>query len=133
MNIPVVLSVESLSLIKGLLTSHVHHEDDGRYARALAELNNTVTKNGLARKKKIDKLAARDGYWCFYCKVEFTDELPPTIDHVTPKSLGGSDGLYNLVLACYTCNEDKGGVHGPKSFKPGTPSRPKRVNGNSSS
>ena len=30
------------------------------------------------------------------------------IDHVTPKSQGGSDRLDNLVLSCPTCNRAKG-------------------------
>ena len=28
-----------------------------------------------------------------------------TIDHITPKSLGGSDELENLALACRRCNQ----------------------------
>lgn len=30
-----------------------------------------------------------------------------TVDHRTPKSRGGSDGLANLVFACYACNQRK--------------------------
>lgn len=31
-----------------------------------------------------------------------------TTDHVIPRSLGGSDRLDNLVLACVACNSRKG-------------------------
>ena len=40
---------------------------------------------------------------CWYCG----KEDPSTIEHVTPKSKGGSDNLDNLVLACKKCNSSK--------------------------
>lgn len=46
---------------------------------------------------------------CWYCGLP----LPPfsdwQVDHQTPKTQGGSDGLSNLVPACRTCNARKGG------------------------
>jgi 5-methylcytosine-specific restriction endonuclease McrA len=30
-----------------------------------------------------------------------------TVDHRVPKSRGGTDGLSNLVFACFTCNQRK--------------------------
>lgn len=56
----------------------------------------------------------RDGLICRYCKrpvVETMDESRPdrlTIDHVTPKCLGGTNSLGNLVVACHACNCSKG-------------------------
>lgn len=47
----------------------------------------------------------RDGYRCQYCGVK-THEL--TIDHVIPKSRGGTDSWENLVSACKICNNKKG-------------------------
>lgn len=46
----------------------------------------------------------RDGYRCQYCGA--TDNL--TLDHVIPKSRGGSSTWDNLVTACKTCNSKKG-------------------------
>jgi hypothetical protein len=34
--------------------------------------------------------------------------MPLVIDHITPKSLGGSDDRTNLAASCYRCNEFKG-------------------------
>jgi HNH endonuclease len=34
--------------------------------------------------------------------------MPLTMEHIQPKSLGGSDDLINLAAACYRCNEFKG-------------------------
>jgi 5-methylcytosine-specific restriction endonuclease McrA len=47
---------------------------------------------------------ARDGHKCQYCGA--TRKL--TIDHVIPKSKGGSDDWDNLVVACSSCNIKKG-------------------------
>jgi hypothetical protein len=43
---------------------------------------------------------------CHYCHGAYTDANPPTIDHVVPKSHGGTlnDGW---VLACSRCNANR--------------------------
>lgn len=46
----------------------------------------------------------RDGGKCVYCSSK--DNL--TIDHVLPRSRGGSTSWNNLVTACKTCNSRKG-------------------------
>lgn len=53
---------------------------------------------------KREKVLARDGNLCAYCKREFSDDLPPTFDHVVGLKDGGSDRIENLVLACWPCN-----------------------------
>ena len=48
----------------------------------------------------------RAKYLCEYChSSERLSASRFTIDHITPKSLGGSDDLENLALACRRCNE----------------------------
>ncbi|MGX1131432.1 5-methylcytosine-specific restriction endonuclease McrA [Streptomyces glaucescens] len=42
---------------------------------------------------------------CAYCDVT---DVPLNIEHVIPRSRGGSDRLSNLVLACARCNKAKG-------------------------
>ena len=44
------------------------------------------------------------GRQCVYCDAEHT---PLTIDHIHPKSTGGSDRVSNLTLACFPCNQRK--------------------------
>lgn len=66
-----------------------------------------------------ERLAERDGGWfCHYCQRPLESEphraagpRPPfeaVIDHRTPASRGGPDALWNLVLACRSCNGRKG-------------------------
>lgn len=48
----------------------------------------------------------RAKYVCEYChSPERLSANRFTVDHVIPKSLGGSDNLDNLALACRRCNE----------------------------
>lgn len=47
----------------------------------------------------------RDGFQCQYCGAK---DVPLTIDHVIPRSRGGTDNWENLVCACIHCNNRKG-------------------------
>lgn len=51
-------------------------------------------------------VAQRADYRCEYCRSpEFVNADRFTVDHIYPRSLGGSDDLDNLALACRRCNE----------------------------
>jgi hypothetical protein len=52
-------------------------------------------------------LFERDGDKCFYCRLAM-HRGSATIEHLTPRSWGGSNFLDNLVLACAKCNENRG-------------------------
>ena len=58
----------------------------------------------LRAKPSRNAIYTRDGYKCQYCGA--TRRL--TIDHVIPKSKGGSDDWENLVVASASCNVKKG-------------------------
>lgn len=62
----------------------------------------------LQRRREL--LRERDGNHCWWCDVEFTDELPPTIDHLIPRSQGGIHTVDNCVLACEPCNNARGHI-----------------------
>jgi 5-methylcytosine-specific restriction endonuclease McrA len=50
------------------------------------------------------ELLRRDAYRCQYC----TSTKQLTIDHVIPRSRGGTHTWDNVVIACETCNHKKG-------------------------
>lgn len=88
-----------------------------------------------ARRKRA--LASRDGESCRWCGAALDVTIrglrapsPPraTIDHVVPRSAGGTNGLDNLALSCEPCNQERGGIHrdGAHPHLVGTPSKIRR-------
>jgi 5-methylcytosine-specific restriction endonuclease McrA len=68
----------------------------------------------------------RDNNQCQYCTNYFPEEKL-TMDHVIPKSRGGTNKWTNLVTACKKCNQKKGSKTPEESgMHPiNTPKRPK--------
>lgn len=62
------------------------------------------TRKVNGRKRDIFK---RDSYTCVYCGFA-GDDKELTLDHVVPRSRGGDNTSYNLVTACFPCNNKKG-------------------------
>lgn len=59
----------------------------------------------------------RDSFTCQYCgRKPPNDEC--TLDHITPRSLGGETSWYNCVLACYQCNSQKADRRPEDAFRP---------------
>ena len=84
-----------------------------------------VTRKGFGKNKKIrfsrEHLYLRDLFTCQYCGDTFTNkEL--TIDHVTPRSLGGKTSWENCVAACKPCNHRKGSKYWRPNAEPVRPS-----------
>jgi hypothetical protein len=59
----------------------------------------------------------RQGGRCYWCDVQMvyvaggsTSPVSATIDHVIPKAKGGSEGSFNKVLSCLSCNNLKGSI-----------------------
>lgn len=51
---------------------------------------------------------SRDDFICEYChSAEESSSTLFTIDHILPRSIGGSDELENLALACHRCNNNR--------------------------
>ncbi|PTD93359.1 hypothetical protein C9439_01890 [archaeon SCG-AAA382B04] len=44
-------------------------------------------------------------YECAYCS---KSDVPLEVEHITPKSRGGSDRVSNLTISCVDCNQEKG-------------------------
>jgi len=67
----------------------------------------------------------RDNYICHICgeytdlndKLNQTGSRCPSIDHLKPKSKGGSDYPSNLKTACISCNKSKGNENTPRTLQ----------------
>jgi ssDNA-binding Zn-finger/Zn-ribbon topoisomerase 1 len=54
------------------------------------------------------KVLIRDNFKCVYCgRSPKEDGVKLEVDHLFPKSKGGSDSMDNLVAACWECNQGK--------------------------
>lgn len=50
----------------------------------------------------------RDAFTCRYCgQTPDTEGVKLEVDHITPRSAGGSDEITNLVTSCWACNSGK--------------------------
>jgi len=54
----------------------------------------------------LDRLAEFN-YHCAYCLQPFTDNNPPTQDHMLPLSRGGEHTDSNIIPSCKSCNSQK--------------------------
>ena len=78
---------------------------------------------GYADKKAY--LFEREQGCCIYCSIH-ASKAKMEIEHVVPRSRGGTDSLNNLVLSCHACNQAKGNQD-VQTYLKGKPSVLKRV------
>ena len=54
-------------------------------------------------------LYIRDGFGCVYCGRDLRGAVPSdvTLDHLLPRSVGGTNDASNLVTACRRCNSSR--------------------------
>jgi predicted restriction endonuclease len=69
--------------------------------------NLEATSSAEAKRKWRQSIKEHWNYRCAYCGD--TENL--TLDHITPRSKGGTDRITNLVCACNSCNKSKGHNH----------------------
>lgn len=63
----------------------------------------------LSSKSLRQQIAEKAGHRCGYClTLETVSGIPLTLEHIVPKSKGGSDSEENLWVSCRLCNEAKG-------------------------
>lgn len=68
---------------------------------------------GRHKKRRVD-IFERDAYRCWMCDMQCDEfaRVPAlnaaTVDHITPRSLGGTDDADNLATACFSCNSRRG-------------------------
>jgi 5-methylcytosine-specific restriction endonuclease McrA len=69
------------------------------------------------------RLLRKNGSRCYWCHEVFLPHLL-TLDHLKPRSRGGSNKLENLRLACFPCNNRRGDSLFRKSRLPTIPQTP---------
>ncbi len=83
------------------------HSEKGTYSRPVViRLASFVRVPRDAHRRKITRRAvfARDEWTCQYCG----SRSKLTVDHVIPRSKGGTSGWENIVASCAPCNRRKG-------------------------
>lgn len=93
---------------------------NGNGGAVMALLTNALAERGVwaadlhdfRPRTRVESLARRDGWDCHYCGAALGWGHPsvtrPEVEHVIPRSRGGTDRLDNLVLSCGPCNRAKG-------------------------
>ncbi|MEE6272390.1 HNH endonuclease [Georgenia sp. MJ206] len=62
----------------------------------------------LPRRDRLDHAVAVQAGTCFWCARAFGPLVPPTTDHVVPRTKGGPSWPENEVAACRRCNAERG-------------------------
>ena len=74
---------------------------------ATKQRRHVLEKNGSGiTKMDIENQLIQQGYKCFYCHIDITDNY--TVDHLIPLFKKGTNTSDNFVLACKHCNCSKG-------------------------
>ncbi len=68
-----------------------------------------------SKRSKTRQLLQQYGNRCCWCGKQMT-KSERTIEHLVPKSLGGTNAISNLRLACFTCNNSRGNNLLPPRF-----------------
>jgi 5-methylcytosine-specific restriction endonuclease McrA len=59
------------------------------------------------RKAKRQRIYSRDSSTCVWCDTQLNCGVP-TLDHVLPRSQGGTNDAHNLITCCGLCNSSRG-------------------------
>lgn len=98
----------------GVSIDLIERDKNGRLRNVNALLCGKCRKDSRALPIDIYGLAERDGINCLYCgevvdlSIPSPDNMSPSIDHIKPWSLGGSNEASNLALLHRICNVRKG-------------------------
>jgi 5-methylcytosine-specific restriction endonuclease McrA len=103
----------AVCLVLGEKAEVVHHDTGGTLLRSASLVLSTPSVIRLRRYVRVPHrsripltrgaLMRRDNYLCAYC-----GRRAETIDHVVPRSRGGSHAWENCVASCMRCNHSKG-------------------------
>ena len=85
---------------------------DGRDGTQLVAKHKEQSQPSTGKVSRRIKVADRFGWQCYWCGQALRQEIgyknTATMEHITPRSLGGSNGMRNLAASCHRCNYDRG-------------------------
>ena len=87
---------------KGKVKSALENKKDKKLLK-IKEYNKKKRK--MFKKRRYEHLCKKWGNKCVYCGC---NNIKLEIDHIIPKSCGGSNKISNLTLSCKKCNQAKG-------------------------
>lgn len=73
------------------------------------QLANPVKQLRGNRKARINELARRDGWGCWYCRAELNEDTA-TVEEICARQIGGPVHVGNQCLACPDCNRSAGNL-----------------------
>ena len=73
---------------------------------------------GHAWRKLRDRVLKRDRYLCQPCERKNFVSIASSVDHIVPKSRGGTDDMSNLQAICEECHKEKTTVESGGKPKP---------------
>lgn len=85
-----------------------------------------VRRRSLRHKQSVNVVGDKCNWLCGICGetvdrgLDYPDLMSPSVDHILPRSRGGSDDLENLQISHLTCNHRKSNAVGP-AWEGGTP------------
>ena len=100
-----MMVMDKASLVKDG-RGHIHTVNTSYPRPSIIRLQKMIRRPRPRVKLTRKEIFRRDHYTCQYCGTSSRDL---TIDHITPKHLGGTHTWDNVVTACAFCNHKKGG------------------------
>lgn len=102
--IGLLLSGKAAMVMNG--RGHIHTVSQSIPCPSIIRLETMVHRPRPRVKLTRREIFRRDNYTCQYCG---RSSITLTVDHVTPRHLGGQHMWSNVVTACSPCNHQKGG------------------------
>ena len=103
--------IESEEWIKGIGElykdqPYIRTKEKKWYIPTILVLKNNYLKNRVPRRMSLSRLCGIFDFKCQICEKTYSKE-ELTIEHIYPKSKGGTRGIENITLTCQKCNREK--------------------------
>ena len=101
------ISAQAAKLVDSRMRSELGLHFDGVHRRDIPRRSDLGKVRRYNSAENREKLYGAQGGYCLGCRAHF-QARHMTVDHIIPRSKGGTDHLSNLQLLCAACNSLKG-------------------------